>query len=104
MKQRLMDLYFTEGADLSDREVLARAAADCGLDEERVRRDLAADTDVARVEEAANSAKESGIEGVPFFIFGGVLAVSGAQDASYLASAIERGVAERQKRLAGATA
>src|SRR5581483_6446771 len=28
MKQRLMDLYFTEGADLTDREVLVRAAAD----------------------------------------------------------------------------
>jgi predicted DsbA family dithiol-disulfide isomerase len=104
MKQRLMDLYFTEGADLSDREVLVKAAADCGLDADRVRRDLAAETDVARVEEAANSAKEAGIEGVPFFIFGGVLAVSGAQDASYLASAIERGVAERKKRLEQATA
>ena len=32
MKQRLMDLYFTEGGDLSDREVLAQAAADVGLD------------------------------------------------------------------------
>ena len=104
MKQRLMDLYFTEGADLSDREVLVKAAADCGLDADRVRRDLAAETDVARIEEAANSAKEAGIEGVPFFIFGGVLAVSGAQDASYLASAIERGVAERKKRLEQATA
>ncbi len=27
MKQRLMDLYFTEGADLSDRETLVQAAA-----------------------------------------------------------------------------
>jgi len=103
MKQRLMDLYFTEGADLSDREVLVQAAADCGLDSDRVRRDLAAETDVAAVEEAANSAKEAGIEGVPFFILGGVLAVSGAQDASYLASAIERGVEERKKRMAAAT-
>src|SRR5256885_13022058 len=32
MKQRLMDLYFTEGADLSDREMLVKAAADIGLD------------------------------------------------------------------------
>ena len=104
MKQRLMDLYFTEGADLSNREVLVKAAADCGLDPDRVRRDLAADADAARVEEAANAAKDSGIDGVPFFIFGGVLAVSGAQDASYLASAIERGAEERKKQLAQATA
>ena len=37
MKQRLMDLYFTEGGDLTDPEVLAQAAADCGLNAERVR-------------------------------------------------------------------
>ena len=32
MKQRLMELYFSEGGDLTDRDVLAKAAADCGLD------------------------------------------------------------------------
>ena len=32
MKQRLMDLYFTEGADLTNRAVLVQAAADIGLD------------------------------------------------------------------------
>src|SRR5262245_38243341 len=32
MKQKLMDLYFTEGGDLTEPEVLVKAAADCGLD------------------------------------------------------------------------
>jgi predicted DsbA family dithiol-disulfide isomerase len=100
MKQRLMDLYFTEGADLSDREVLARAAADCGLDAAHVRDLLATDTDVARVEQAAESAKDSGIDGVPLFIFGGVLAVSGAQSPEYLVSAMERSLTERKKQVA----
>jgi predicted DsbA family dithiol-disulfide isomerase len=95
MKQRLMDLYFAEGADLSDREVLVRAATDCGLPGDEVRRMLAGDTDVARVEQAANQAKEAGIEGVPCFIFGGVLAVSGAQAPEYLADAIARAAAQR---------
>src|SRR5262245_51420210 len=40
MKQRLMDLYFTEGGDLTDREVLVKAAAECGLDPELTRRQL----------------------------------------------------------------
>src|SRR6202000_2355330 len=31
MKQRLMDLYFAEGADLTDPKVLIQAAADFGL-------------------------------------------------------------------------
>ena len=99
MKQRLMDLYFTEGADLTDREVLVRAAAECGLDAAQVREMLADDTDVDTVTQAAESAKAAGIDGVPMFIFGGVLAVSGAQSPEYLVSAIERGIAERDKRL-----
>jgi predicted DsbA family dithiol-disulfide isomerase len=90
MKQRLMELYFTEGADLTEREVLVRAAADCGLEAEQVRGWLASDKDVAEVEREALTAKESGIEGVPCFIVGGELAISGAQAAEYLADAIER--------------
>jgi predicted DsbA family dithiol-disulfide isomerase len=95
MKQRLMDLYFAEGADLSDREVLVQAAVDCGLDGETVRHLLAGDTDVAMVEQAANQAKEAGIDGVPCFIFGGAFAVSGAQAPEYLADAIKRAAAQR---------
>jgi predicted DsbA family dithiol-disulfide isomerase len=90
MKQRLMNLYFTEGADLSDRAVLVQAAADIGLDAEDVRAALASDTDVEAVTREANSAKEAGIEGVPCYIFGGRYAVSGAQSPEYLATMIER--------------
>jgi predicted DsbA family dithiol-disulfide isomerase len=100
MKQRLMDLYFTEGGDLTDRDVLVRAAADCGLDADLVRQRLADDTDVARVEREAETAKEAGIEGVPCFIFGGLIAVSGAQAPEYLAQAIERAANEYGKRVA----
>jgi predicted DsbA family dithiol-disulfide isomerase len=90
MKQRLMELYFTEGADLTNRAVLVQAAADLGLDAEDVAEALASDQDVAEVEQEAQSAKEAGIEGVPMFIFGGRFAVSGAQAPEYLAEAIER--------------
>ncbi len=100
MKQRLMQLYFAEGGDLSDREVLVAAAADCGLDAAEVRRRLASDEDVARIEAEANSAKEAGVEGVPFFIFGGLLAVSGAQPPEYLAQAMERVAEELASRVA----
>ena len=100
MKQRLMDLYFTEGGDLTDREVLAKAAADCGLDADLVRRQLAGEDDVERVSREAESAKESGIEGVPCFIFGGLVAVSGAQAPEHLAQAIERAADEYAKRVA----
>jgi predicted DsbA family dithiol-disulfide isomerase len=100
MKQRLMTLYFAEGGDLTDREVLVRAAADCGLDAQRVRALLASDADVALVESEAKAAKESGIDAVPCFIFGGMIALSGAQAPEYLAATIERAAGELARRVA----
>jgi predicted DsbA family dithiol-disulfide isomerase len=85
MKQRLMELYFTEGADLTDREVLVQAAAD-------------------RVRQEAEQAKRAGIDGVPCFIFGGVLAVSGAQEPATLADAMARAAEDVEKRRNAATA
>ncbi len=98
MKQRLMDLYFTEGADLSDREILVGAAAYCGMDAAAERERLATDADIARIAEEVDWAKRAGIDGVPFFIFGGVLAVSGAQAPEYLAEAMERAQTEVERR------
>ncbi len=90
MKQKLMDLYFTGGADLSNRAVLVQAAADVGLNADDIGEALASDQDVEEVEREAIAAKDAGIDGVPCFIFGGKLAVSGAQAPEYLAEAIER--------------
>jgi predicted DsbA family dithiol-disulfide isomerase len=90
MKQRLMDLYFTEGADLSNRDVLVQAAADVGLNADEVRAALASGKDEKEIEQDANAAKEAGIQGVPMFIFAGQFAVSGAQAPEYLADAIDR--------------
>lgn len=103
MKQRLMDLYFTEGGDLSDRDVLVRAAADCGLNADTVRQSLASDQDVELIEREANAAKDVGIDGVPTFIFGGVAAISGAQAPELLANAIEQ-VANNREQFANAAA
>jgi predicted DsbA family dithiol-disulfide isomerase len=100
MKQRLMDLYFTEGGDLTDREVLVAAAAACGLDTEHARARLASEEDVDRLEREAKSAKDAGIDGVPCFIFGGRVAVQGAQAAEHLAQAIARAADEYAKRVA----
>jgi predicted DsbA family dithiol-disulfide isomerase len=104
MKQRLMELYFTEGADLTDREVLVKAGAECGLDAAVVRDLLASDRDVDRVTQEAEQAKQAGIDGVPCFIFGGALAVSGAQDPAYLADAMARAAEDVEKRAGAATA
>ncbi len=98
MKQRLMQLYFSEGGDLTDPAVLVKAAAECGMDAAEVTQRLATDEDVARIEAEANSAKEAGIQGVPFFIFGNLLAVSGANPPEHLAQAIEQASNEFAKQ------
>jgi predicted DsbA family dithiol-disulfide isomerase len=100
LKQRLMELYFAEGADLSDREVLVQAAQACGLDGELVRRLLAGDDDVARVTSEADAAKNAGIDGVPTFIFDSSLVLTGAQPPDYLATAIARAAGQRTQATA----
>lgn len=102
MKQRLMDLYFTEGGDLTSNDVLAQAAADIGFDRAEVSRLLATEQDIDAVTQQAQTAKHSGIDGVPCFIFGGVFAVSGAQSPDYLAGAIERAAEQAAKQTATA--
>ena len=94
MKQRLMELYFREGGDLTDANVLVQAAADCGLDAEETRRRLASDEDVELISAQAKEASDKGISGVPTFVLAQKYAVSGAQPAEQLAAAIRQVSAE----------
>ena len=94
MKQRLMELYFRDGGDLTDTEVLVTAAADVGLDADDVRKRLATDEDVALISGWAQEASDKGISGVPTFVFAQKYAVSGAQPAEMLARAIRQVSAE----------
>jgi predicted DsbA family dithiol-disulfide isomerase len=94
MKQRLMELYFRDGGDLTDTEVLIKAAADVGLDADDVRARLATDEDVERISSQAQEASDKGISGVPTFVFAQKYAVSGAQPAEMLARAIRQVSAE----------
>jgi len=94
MKQRLMELYFRDGGDLTDTEVLVKAAADIGLDADDVRRRLATNEDVELISALAQDAANKGIQGVPTYVFAQKYAVSGAQDPAMLARAIRQVSAE----------
>jgi predicted DsbA family dithiol-disulfide isomerase len=94
MKQRLMELYFRDGGDLTDTHVLVQAAADVGLDADDVRKRLASDEDVELISAQAKDASDKGISGVPTFVFAQKYAVSGAQPAEQLARAIRQVSAE----------
>ena len=90
MKQRLMELYFREGGDLTDVDVLVKAAADVGMDADDIRKRLATDEDVELISAQAKDASDKGISGVPTFVFAQKYAVSGAQPADQLARAIRQ--------------
>lgn len=93
--ERLFELYFLEGADLTDPTVLTGAAEAAGMDGEMVARLLATDADLAETEAEVVHAQAIGVQGVPCFILGGKYAVSGAQPAEVLADAIRQVAAEQ---------
>jgi predicted DsbA family dithiol-disulfide isomerase len=95
MKQRLMELYFRDGGDLTDRAVLVQAAADCGLDADEIRDRLESDAEVDLVTAAAQQAAEAGVSGVPTYVLGDRYALSGAQPPEQLARALRQTAAEQ---------
>ncbi len=88
--ERLFTAYFTEGRDIGNHGTLADIAAEAGLDRHDVLGRLARETDFDAVREEADAARTEGITGVPFYIFGERLAVSGAQPTDVLSKVIAR--------------
>jgi len=86
--ERLFGAYFLEGRRVGERDELARLAAECGWPERDARAMLASDELRDEVEKASQEALDAGVQGVPFFIFNGRTAVSGAHDPATLLDAI----------------
>jgi len=79
MVRRLFQAYFTEGLNVADHGVLAGLAAEVGLDPSAAESALASGEYASEVEADIQYAGQLGITGVPFFVFGGKYAISGAQ-------------------------
>ncbi len=88
--ERLFIAYFENGEDIGDIRVLSDIADFYGMDGVEVARLLESDEDVALVEREDRLAREIGVSGVPAFIFGGRVAVSGAREPEMLAAAIDK--------------
>ena len=71
--------YFQDGRDIGDLDVLVELAAGCGMAADSARALLLSDAGLEQVQAEARWAGEAGISGVPFFIFNGRYALSGAQ-------------------------
>ncbi len=86
--ERLFHAYFVEGAFVGDADTLATLAADAGYDREGAAAMLASDALRDEVAAADERARSLGIQGVPFFVFDGRVAVSGAHEPATLLDAI----------------
>ena len=94
--------YFVEGADIGQIKVLGAIADEAGMDRELVEDLLASDADRELVEREDSLARKIGINGVPTFLIGGKVLISGAQDAEALARVIDRVSAESEGAVATA--
>ena len=101
MVERLFSLYFVEGGDLTDKEVLLKAAEEVGLDLEIVSELMHSDADADLVSEEVQLARQMGVNGVPCFIVANKYAVMGAEQPEVIVRALEMAQADLEKAEAG---
>jgi predicted DsbA family dithiol-disulfide isomerase len=92
--------YLSEGEAIGLPEVLVRLGAEAGLDVDELTATLMSDAHAREVREDEAEAAAIGIGGVPFFVFGGRYAVSGAQPPELLLEVLTRAWADGDARSA----
>ncbi|WP_199181949.1 DsbA family protein [Cryobacterium sp. N21] len=97
MMERLLKAYFIDGRHVGRVEDLADLAAEIGLDRADVVRSLTAHEHLAAVKADVAQAGAYGIQGVPFFVIDGRYGISGAQDPTAFAQALDQARADRSK-------
>ncbi|WP_026691732.1 DsbA family oxidoreductase [Alteribacter aurantiacus] len=88
--ERIMYAFFTEGKDVSDHDTLEEIAIDAGLDKEAVKHVLKTDQYGEDVRADQAEGAKIGVQGVPFFVFNGKYAVSGAQPEDAFLDVLEK--------------
>jgi predicted DsbA family dithiol-disulfide isomerase len=88
--EALFAAYFTQGLDIGDPMVLADIADAAGMDPVVILRLLSEGADKEVIAREHGMAVQGGITGVPFAIFGGKLAVVGAESPENIAEAIDK--------------
>lgn len=96
LKHRLGQAYFTEGRPIGEADTLRAVAIEVGLDPDEVEAVLTGDTFADEVRSDIADGQRIGITGVPFFVAGGRLAVSGAQPAEVLGDVLRQAWAGQQ--------
>lgn len=104
MAERLFQLYFMEGGDLTDHKTLIENAEAAGMEREVVETLLPGDADKDEVKNEIATASQIGVTGVPCFIIDDKYAVMGAQQPEVIAGAIDQALQDRSSDATGAAA
>lgn len=86
---RLFEVFFTEGRDVGDPEVLVEVAEGASMDPQEVRDRLARGDDEEEVRREAEEIRRAGVTGVPFFLIG-AFPVVGAQPPETFVQVLDR--------------
>ncbi len=97
----LFRAYFTRGENIGEREILVAVAEEANLDPQAVRAFLESDEHDHAVRAEDVCARQSGIQGVPFFIVEGRYGVSGAQSPQVFLQVFEKVLTESQPDATG---
>ncbi len=88
--EAVMHAYWTELKDIGDPAVLVEIGAAHGLDRDAIARRFEDGAGKDFVNQACETATQSGVQGVPFMIFANRVAVSGAHAPDQLVAAIDK--------------
>ena len=78
MNECLMKAYFCDNVELANHDNLAKCAEDVGLNSDYAKAMLASNDFAQAVKDDEREAQSVGVQGVPFFVFDGKTATSGA--------------------------
>lgn len=84
----LFKAQFEQGANVSDRLVLANVAAACGYDQAEVLKYLDSDENVSLVQNMERESRTWGVNSVPTFVFDRKSGIQGAEEPQVLADTI----------------
>ncbi len=82
--------YFTDGKNIDDIPTLLELGKSIGLNTVDLKQALESQTFAKDVKSDISQAQNIGVRGVPFFLFNGKYAVSGAQDSKVFLEALEK--------------